>query len=154
DDRSMVLFFSGRSKDFQAITVQGDLTWHVVDPKVLGDRIDFSIDLANGRYTGKPIEQIEGLLNGLAQQVATQYFAEANVQETLNAGIEALRKRLEDALTGADRIAGMGLEISAIRLKSIAPSAELEKALQTPTFEALQQKADQAVYERRALAVE
>jgi hypothetical protein len=30
----------------------------------------------------------------------------------------------------------------------------LERALQTPTFEGLQQKADEAVFERRALAVE
>ena len=41
-----------------------------------------------------------------------------------------------------------------MRLTSIAPSSELERALQTPTFEALQQKADEATFERRALAVE
>src|SRR5258708_29577720 len=56
DDRNMVLFFNGRSRDFQAITVQGDLTWHVTDPTVLGDRVDFSIDLTHGRYTGTPID--------------------------------------------------------------------------------------------------
>jgi tryptophan 2,3-dioxygenase len=37
---------------------------------------------------------------------------------------------------------------------AIAPTTELERALQTPTFESLQQKADEAVFERRALAVE
>jgi regulator of protease activity HflC (stomatin/prohibitin superfamily) len=121
---------------------------------VLGNRVDFSIDLVAGRHTGKPVEQIEGLLNGMAQQVATQYFAEANVHDILDAGIEALRTRLETALTREDRLTAMGIEITAIRLISIAPSAELEKALQTPTFEMLQQKADQAVFERRALAVE
>jgi regulator of protease activity HflC (stomatin/prohibitin superfamily) len=154
DDRDMVLFFKGRSKDFQPITVQGNLTWHVGNPKVLGDRVDFSIDLKAGRYTAKPIEQIEGLLTGMAQQVATQYFAEAAVHDLLNAGIEPLRVRLESGLSGADRLAAMGIEIVAIRLTAIAPSADLERALQTPTFENLQQKADQAVFERRALAVE
>src|SRR5262249_32351223 len=44
DDRSMVLFFKGRSKDFQAVTVQGNLTWRVADPEALGMRVDFSID--------------------------------------------------------------------------------------------------------------
>jgi regulator of protease activity HflC (stomatin/prohibitin superfamily) len=154
DDRDMVLFFKGRSKDFQAVTVQGNLTWRVADPNVLGTRVDFSIDLKSGRHTAKPVEQIEALLTGMSQQLATQYFAQGTVHDLLNAGIEPLRVRLEQGLGGSERLAAMGIEIVAIRLAAIAPSAELERALQTPTFEGLQQKADQAVFERRALAVE
>jgi regulator of protease activity HflC (stomatin/prohibitin superfamily) len=154
DDRSMVLFFKGRSKDFQAVTVQGNLTWRVVDPNVLGTRVDFSIDLKTGRYNAKPVEQIEALLTGMSQQLATQYFAQASVHDLLNAGIEPLRLRLEQGLGHSERLTAMGIEIVAIRLLAIAPTAELERALQTPTFEALQQKADEAVFERRALAVE
>ena len=154
DDRSMVLFFKGRSKDFQAVTVQGNLTWRIADPDVLGLRVDFSIDLKTGRHTGKPVEQIEGLLTGMSQQLATEYFAQGTVHELLDAGIEPLRVRLEQGLAGSERLAAMGIEIVAIRLLAISPTAELERALQTPTFESLQQKADQAVFERRALAVE
>lgn len=154
DDRDMVLFFKGRSADFQTIAVQGNLTWRVANPAVLGERVDFSLNLATGKHVVKPVEQIEALLTGMAQQVATQYFAESSVHDLLNAGIEPLRVRLEAGLRGADRLATMGIESVAIRLTSIAPTSELERALQTPTFEALQQKADQAVFERRALAVE
>ena len=154
DDRDMVLFFKGRSKDFQAVAVQGNLTWRVIDPDVLGTRVDFSIDLRTGRHNAKPIEQIDALLTGMSQQLATQYFAQATVQNLLDAGIEPLRARLEQGLGGSERLTAMGIEIVAIRLAAIAPSAELERALQTPTFEGLQQKADQAVFERRALAVE
>lgn len=154
DDRDMVLFFKGRSKDFQAITVQGNLTWRVADPNVLGARVNFSIDLRTGIYTEKPVEQIETLLTGMSQQLATQYFAQAALQDLLNAGIEPLRARLEESLNAMARLTAMGIEIVAIRLSAIAPTAELERALQAPTFEGLQQKADQAVFERRALAVE
>jgi regulator of protease activity HflC (stomatin/prohibitin superfamily) len=154
DDRDMVLFFRGRSKDFQAVTVQGNLTWRVADPNVLGTRVDFSIDLKSGRHTAKPVEQIEALLTGMSQQLATQYFAQGPVHDLLNSGIEPLRVRLEQGLGGSERLAAMGIEIVAIRLAAIAPTAELERALQTPTFEGLQQKADEAVFERRALAVE
>jgi regulator of protease activity HflC (stomatin/prohibitin superfamily) len=153
DDRDTVMFFKGRSKDFQAVTVQGTLTWRVADPDVLGMRVDFSIDLKSGRYTAKPVEQVDALLTGMSQQLATQYFAQTNVQGLLDAGIEPLRARLEAGL-GGEQLTQMGIAIVAIRLASVAPSAELERALQTPTFEGLQQKADQAVFERRALAVE
>src|SRR3546814_15562950 len=48
----------------------------------------------------------------------------------------------------------IGLAIVAVRLNNLAPSSELERALQTPTFEALQHKADEAMFERRALAAD
>ncbi|WP_204351340.1 hypothetical protein, partial [Serratia marcescens] len=65
-----------------------------------------------------------------------------------------LRLRLEAALTDAASLADIGIAVVAARVTSLAPSAELERALQTPTFEALQQKADEATFERRALAVD
>jgi hypothetical protein len=48
----------------------------------------------------------------------------------------------------------MGLALVTVQVSRVAPSAELEKALQTPTREGLQQKADEAMFSRRALAVE
>jgi hypothetical protein len=41
-----------------------------------------------------------------------------------------------------------------VQVDQVAPTAELQKALETPTREALHQRADTAVFERRALAVE
>ena len=32
DDREMTLFVKGRSQDFQTVSVQGTIGWHVVDP--------------------------------------------------------------------------------------------------------------------------
>jgi hypothetical protein len=41
-----------------------------------------------------------------------------------------------------------------VQIDQVAPTSELEKALQTPTREEIQQKADEATFQRRALAVE
>jgi regulator of protease activity HflC (stomatin/prohibitin superfamily) len=154
DDRETTLFVKGRSQDFQQIAVQGMLTWHVVDPELLASRVDFSIGLGNGRPQGEPIERIETRLAGLVNQAALQYLAEAPVRTLLDAGIEPLRQRLEAALAEATSLADIGIAVVAVRVTSLAPSSELERALQTPTFEALQQKADEATFERRALAVD
>ena len=48
----------------------------------------------------------------------------------------------------------LGIEVVAVRVAAVAPTAELEKALQQPTREAIQQDADKATFQRRALAVE
>ncbi len=154
DDREMALFVKGRSQDFQSVAVQGTLTWHVADPELLASRVDFSIGLFTGAYQSEPIQRIETRLSGLVNQAALQYLAQAPVRALLDAGPEPLRHALEAALASDSALGDIGLSVVAIRLTNLAPSSELERALQTPTFEALQQKADEATFERRALAVD
>ena len=154
DDREMTLFVRGRSKDFQAVSVQGTIGWHVVDPVLLAGRVDFSIGLTNGKLQGEPIERIEARITGIANQAALQYLAQAPVRALLDAGPEPLRAGLEALLAADATLAEIGVAAVAVRLTNLAPTSELERALQTPTFEALQQKADEAMFERRALAVE
>lgn len=154
DDREMALFVKGRSQDFQSVAVQGTLTWHVADPELLATRVDFSIGLFTGAYQSEPIQRIETRLSGLVNQAALQYLAQAPVRALLDAGPEPLRHALEAALASDSALGDIGLSVVAIRLTNLAPSSELERALQTPTFEALQQKADEATFERRALAVD
>ncbi|RZM20003.1 MAG: band 7 protein [Sphingomonas sp.] len=154
DDREMAIFVKGRSQDFQSIAVQGTLTWHVIDPELLAARVDFSLGLVTGAYKSEPIQRIETRLAGLVNQAALQYLARSQVRELLDAGPEPLRHQLDAALAADPGLGEIGIAVTAVRLTNLAPSSELERALQTPTFEALQQKADQATFERRALAVE
>jgi regulator of protease activity HflC (stomatin/prohibitin superfamily) len=154
DDREMAVFVKGRSQDFQSVAVQGTLTWHVVDPELLAARVDFSIGFVTGGYRNEPIQRIETRLGGLVNQATLQYLAQAPVRPLLDAGPEPLRRQLEAALAGDPTLAEIGIAVTTVRLTNLAPTSELERALQTPTFEALQQKADQATFERRALAVE
>jgi len=154
DDREMTIFVKGRSADFQQVNIQGVFGWRVVEPERLAERIDFTVSLWNGAYVREPIERIETRLSGLINQAALQYLAEAPVRELLDAGVEPLRARLETVLANDPALGEIGLAAVAVRLHNLAPSSELERALQTPTFESLQQKADQATFERRALAVD
>jgi len=154
DDREMAIFVKGRSSDFQDVVVQGTLSWRVVEPEHLAERVDFTIGLGTGVYLREPIERIETRLTGLVNQVALQYVAESPIRALLDKGVDPLRTRLEKALSADAALSEIGLAVVAVRLNNLSPSSELERALQTPTFEALQQKADEATFERRALAVE
>ena len=48
----------------------------------------------------------------------------------------------------------MGLNLVSVRVGAIKPEVEVERALQVRVREAIQQKADEATFQRRALAVE
>jgi regulator of protease activity HflC (stomatin/prohibitin superfamily) len=154
DDREMTLFVRGRSADFQAVAVQGSIGWHVADPERLAARVDFSLDLRTGRLQGEPVERIEARIAGLANQSVLQFLGTAPVRALLDAGPEALRGQVQATLANDPSLAEIGVAVVSVRLTNLAPSSELERALQTPTYEALQQKADESVFARRALADE
>ena len=154
DDREMTLFVKGRSQDFQTIAVQGTVGWHVVDPARLAERVDFSIDLRTGKLRGEPIERIQARIAGIANQAVQQYLGQASVRALLDAGPAPLRERLQALVAADPALTEIGVAAVAVRLTNLAPTSELERALQTPTFEALQQKADEATFQRRALAVD
>ena len=154
DDRDLPFVFHGRSNDYQAVTVQGVVTWRVRDVDRLTERVDFTIDTASGGYLGEPLDQIATLLTGLLQQYAIQRIVRTPVVALIQDGPESLQHALEPNLIGDPRLDDMGLAVLSLRVSAVQPTAELESALQTPTWEALQQKADEATFARRALAVE
>ncbi|MEO0399902.1 MAG: SPFH domain-containing protein [Pseudomonadota bacterium] len=154
EDRQTTLFVKGRSQDFQDLAIQGAVIWHVADPQKLAARVDFTLNLTTGLHNAEPLTTIDARVSRLAEQAAQQYFAEAPVRTLLDAGADPLRDRIEVALKSATALDEIGIGVSGLSIGNIKPSKELERALQTPTFEALQQKADEAMFQRRALAVD
>src|SRR5262245_45013603 len=73
DDRELSLLVHARTLDFQDVTVQGVVTYRVVDPALIASRIDFTIDLDAGSYTKDPLEKLQLLIAQLAQQHAAGY---------------------------------------------------------------------------------
>lgn len=72
--------------------------------------------------------------------------------ELLADGVDRLRTAIRDGLDGEESLSAMGLSIVSVRVSTVQPDAEMEKALQTPTREQIQQQADQATFARRAMA--
>ena len=61
---------------------------------------------------------------------------------------------MREAFKTETTLGEMGLGLVSLGISGLAPTSELARALQTPTFESLQQQADEATFARRALAVE
>jgi regulator of protease activity HflC (stomatin/prohibitin superfamily) len=154
DDQELPVVFAARTGDFQAVTTQGVVTWRVSQPEVAAERLDFSLNLDKGTWGQQPLVQVGSLLGELAQQIANAWLGEAQLSVALTTGVEELRARILAGLRADQAVASLGLEIVGVRIASIRPEVEVERALQTPTREAIQQEADKATFERRAVAVE
>src|SRR5205085_8473514 len=98
--------------------------------------------------------QVAGLLTQLAQQFVIDEFVRVEVRRILADGVAPIRARIATGLAGEAALGELGIEVVAVRVAAVTPSAEVEKALRQPTREAIQQQADQATFQRRALAVQ
>ena len=154
DDRELMLMFRTRSADFQDVTVQGVVSYRVADPNALARRVDFTLDVQTGAYTKEPLEKLSLTITQLAQQLTAAYVTATPVREILVDGYARIRQALEQGLHQDPTATALGLEIVSVRVSSVRPTAELEKALEIPVREGIQQRADQASFERRAMAVE
>lgn len=153
-DRELTFMVRSQSADFQDLAAQGTIIWSVVDVDKLAERVDFAVDLTTGAHLADPQDHINRVLNGLAREFADSYIKKLGVRALLEAGLAPLQAQMTAGFAAEPTLAGMGIRVATVRVAALTPSSELARALQAPTFESLQQKADEAGFNRRALAVE
>jgi len=154
DDRELALSVTARSADFQDVAVQGIITYRVTDPAALADRVDFTVDTRTGVHLKQPLEKIALHLAQLAQEHATDWIGRTPLREVLRDGAREVRDRVHAAFAADEGMTTMGLTVTSVRVGAVVPSKDLERALEAPMRERIQQEADEAAFARRALAVE
>jgi hypothetical protein len=100
------------------------------------------------------LDQVAGLLTETAQQHVLGLIAASALAVVLADGVGRVRDRILTGLTADPRLAETGIAVIGVRVVAIRPEADVEKALRTPAREQIQQEADRATYERRAVAVQ
>ncbi|MFF0200023.1 SPFH domain-containing protein [Streptomyces sp. NPDC005017] len=154
DDRELAMTFHARTSDFQDVAVQATVTFRIADPALAAARLDFSVDPDTGAWRGTPLEQLGTLLTETAQQHALDVLTRTPLSSALVDGVTAVRERVAAGLAAEPRLPATGIEVVAVRVMALRPEPEVERALRTPAREQIQQEADRATYERRAVAVE
>lgn len=153
-DQDLPFLFHARSADFQELTVQGVITFRFADPGLIARRVDFTIDLRTGQWTETPLDQVNGLLVQMAQQYVVDVLMGLDLRTILAAGVAPIREQITQGLSNESTLRDLGIEIAAVRVAGLAAETEVQRALQQPTREGIQQQADEATFARRALAVE
>jgi regulator of protease activity HflC (stomatin/prohibitin superfamily) len=144
--------FNAVTRDFQELTVQGQLTYRVVDPTRLAGLLDFSID-RRGKYRSDDPTKLEERLVNATQVLATHIIGRLTLREALTAS-ETLVGEISAALRKVEAVAMLGIEPLALSILSIRPTPEMSRALEAEARERLSREADEAIYARRNAAVE
>jgi len=144
--------FQETTADFQAVALQGQLTYRVADPKKLASLLDFSIGPLE-LYRSEDYRKLPERLVYTLQTLMRAETQKLSLREALTKG-GTLTASVFAALKASDAVAQLGVEILNLSLLSIRPTPEMAKALEAEAREALQRRSDEAIYERRNNAVE
>lgn len=144
--------FNEPTADYQDVTIQGQLTHRIADPKVVASLLDFSIDHRGRRRSDDPDKLNDRLIH--AAQILARTFTQQRTLREVLLGSQALLAAISGGLKTSSVAQMLGTEILDISILSIKAAPEMTKALQADAREELLRRADEAVYARRNAAVE
>lgn len=150
--KDIQFIFNESTKDFQTITIQGQITYKIENPRQLSDSLDFTLD-NNHRYKEDNFEKLNQRLNNEAQTSTSSFIQGLTLKEALRSA-KTISEKISEGLKVSNSAKILGVEVLSVDVLAVRPTPEMAKALETETRESLQKEADQAIYERRNFAVE
>lgn len=144
--------FNESTNDYQTVSIQGQITYKISDPKTLADVLDFTVN-DYGLYRKNEIEKLNQRIINEAQTATSSFIHEIKLKDAIRSA-KAIEKRILEGLKASPAIGMLGIEILGANILAVQATPEMARALETETREKLQQEADQAIYERRNFAVE
>ncbi len=145
--------FNEMTADFQAITLQGQLTYRIVDPQRMAGLLNFALAADRKSYVSDDPEKLPQRIVNL-MQVATRAQIQHMPLQTALGSSDAIVENALASAHGSEALAALGVELLAFSILGIRPTPEMAKALEAEAREELQKKADEAIYARRNAAVE
>ena len=145
--------FNEMSADFQALTVQGQLSYRIQDPQRTAGLLDFSFDPSTGRYVSEDPQKLNQRLVSLLQVLVRDELMHLPMRQAIMASQAIAASVLEKLADGSD-LSELGVEVLTLAVQAIKPSPEMARALEAEAREELLRLADLAIYERRNAAVE
>ena len=144
--------FNEITQDVQDATIQGDLTYRIVEPRKTASLLDFSLN-SRGQHESEDPEKLGERLVKLAQIRARAFTQRHQLPELLVKSDELVAEVLT-GLQASEEVENLGVEILGLSILSIQANPEMTKALQAQAREKLLLEADEAIHARRNTAVD
>jgi hypothetical protein len=145
--------FNELTGNFQAVTLQGQITYRITAPETIAQLLNFTIDPGTRSYSSEDPDKLNQRIVNIVQMHTRKELQQLSLEDSLHSS-ERLARNVLAALREEPALATLGIECVGLFYTTIRATPEMTKALEAEYREALQMRADQAIYARRADAVE
>ena len=145
--------FNELSRDFQALTVQGTLTFRVQQPELVASLLNYTVDGPAARYISEDPQKLPQRLINLLQVLVRAEVQRLPLREAIHAS-EAVASSVLEKCAGNEALKSLGVDVMALTIQGIRAIPEIARSLEAEAREELMRRADQAIYDRRNASVE
>ena len=145
--------FQETTGDFQAVTIQGQVTYRVVEPKRLAGMLNYTLAPNGLKYASDDPDKLAQRMIHVINVLARAELQKLPLRQALRASDE-LVNTVKTGLAASVEVGALGLEVLGLSILAIKPTPETARALEAETRETLLREADEAIYARRNSAVE
>jgi hypothetical protein len=139
--------------DFQSVTVQGQVTYRIGDPRRTAALMDFSLGPDGHSYVSEDPARLADRVAMQVEVIVQQAVQALPLKEALRASA-LIARTAQKVLAGQPEIAALGLDILGVSIIAVKPTPDIARALEAEARESNLKAADDAVYSRRMSAVE
>ena len=139
--------------DFQSVTVQGQVTYRIGDPRRTATLMDFSLGKDGQSYVSEDPQRLGDRVASHVEVIVQQAVQALELKQALRASALIARTAQKELAAQAE-IAALGLEILGVSIMAVKPTPDIARALEAEARESNLKAADDAVYSRRMSAVE
>jgi len=151
--RALDFIFQPVTADFQAVTVQGQVSYRVNEPQKLASMLNFSLCADGKGYASDDPEKLKERILGVVEVLIQKSIKRMALKQALLAP-DDIAGAIEEGLRGQDEILSLGVNILRASVLAVKPTPETAKALEAEAREFILRRADEAIFSRRNAAVE
>ena len=145
--------FEEITKDFQSVTVQGQLTWRIVEPAQIATLLNFALDLNKGKYVSEDPQKLSQRIINIIHVLSRKYLSEMVLKDAIMSTTMLADSVIAHARSH-DELKQLGIELMGLSILAVQPNKETARALEAQAREQILRQADDAVYTRRNSAIE
>lgn len=145
--------FTQVTKDYQAVTIQGQLTYRFTDCEKAASAMDFTVNLKTRNYPDSPLPKVSKRIINLAEVLVKSRINTMELAQALAAS-HSLAAQVYQDLREDPQLAEMGITVTGFTVLRIAANNDTSRALEAGTRERILRSADDALYERRNASIE
>lgn len=145
--------FEEVTSDFQCVTVQGQVTFRIVDHRKIAELLNYTLDMKAKRYISDDFQKLPQRVINIVRVLTKKILEGMHLKDAIKSS-DTLAKAILNEIRKNEEISRLGIEILGLSILAILPNKETARALEAQTREELLKIADEAIYERRNASIE
>ncbi len=147
--------FEEVTADFQTVSIQGQVTYRIIDQKNVAGLLNFTLAVRNGKksYASDDPQKLSVRVSNLVRVMAKKHMESLKLSAAIRSS-ESLADKILADMRENEEIRLLGIEIMGLTVLAIHPSKDTSRALEAETREKILKMSDDAIYERRNASIE